>query len=203
MELMSYAMDFASFLMQNLKETENIKSIVLFGSVARKQATKESDVDIFVDVENNEKKVEKEISKKVDDFFNSVKFEKYWKLLNINNEINVVVGKLDEWKLKDAMLGDAIILYQKYSPKLDKGKNKAVLTWGTIKNNSKRVMLNKKIFGYKYYKNYYKGLLEKYNGEKLGSNVILINLENLNLFLKIFHKFKIPVEIRRVFEYSE
>jgi len=201
MELISYAIDFISFLMQNLKKTERIKSIILFGSVARGDAGKDSDIDIFIDIDDK-KKIEAEIKKINDKFVNSSKFKNYWKLFDIKNEINIIAGKLDEWKLKDSMLGNSIILYQKYAPKLENGKNKAILSWGNIKSNSIRVMLNKKIFGYNYYKKYYKGILETYGGNKIGSNVIVIPIEQLNLFLKVFYNFKVPVKIIRIFEYE-
>ena len=64
-------------------------------------------------------------------------------------------------------------------------------------------MLNKKISGYKHYERSYSGLLTKYKGEKIGFNVIIINAEDQSIFLKEFHKFKIPVKIRRVFEYTK
>ncbi len=203
MELISYAIDFVSFLMQNIKEKEEIKSIILFGSVARNQATKESDVDIFIDIIKEDKKLKNNLVKINDKFFNSVKYKNYWKLLNIKNDINLIPGKLEKWKLKDSMLGNSIILYQKYSPKLKKGENKTILSWQVIKQNSKRVMLNKKLFGYNYYGKKYQGILEIYEGKKLGTNVILIPTENLNLFTKIFYKFKIPVKIKRIFEYEQ
>jgi len=202
MELVSYAIDFASFLMQNLKELDKIKSIILFGSVARGEATSKSDVDVFVEVFSESTILEKEINKIKDDFFESTKFKDYWNLFGIKNEINIIVGKLEDWKLKDTMLGSSIVLYSKYSPKLDEGENKVILYWDVIKNNSKRVMLSKKLFGYSHYGKKYKGLLEVYGGVKLGANVILIYAEEMNLFLKEFRKFKVKVRIRLVFEYK-
>ncbi len=205
MELISYAMDFVSYLVQNLKKNnlEKIKSIILFGSVVRGQAGKDSDVDIFIDiVSDNEEKIQKEVDRINENFFDSVKYIKYWKYLGINNEFQIIVGKIDEWKLKDSMVGNSFILYQPYSPRLEEGDNKVILSWESIENNSKRVMLNKKIFGYNHYGKMYKGILETYNGKKLGSNVIIISAENMNLFLNTFHKFKIPVKIKRVFEYK-
>lgn len=205
MELISYAIDFVSFLIQNFKdnEKEKIKSIILFGSAARGEADKESDVDIFIDIIDNEEKIEKEANKIQEKFFESVKSVKYWKLLGIENDFQVIVGKINEWKLKDSMLGNSLVLYQAYSPKLEDGENKMILFWEAVLNNSRRVMLNKKLFGYNHYGKMYKGILEIYNGKKLGSNVIMIPAEQLNLFLKEFHKFKIPVKIKRVFEYRE
>lgn len=200
MELISYALDFASFLVQNIKDKNKIKAIILFGSVVRGEADKESDVDIFIDT--TDKKLEDEIKKIKEKFFDSVKFKDYWNLLGVKNDINPMVGDLTKWKLRDTMLGSAIVLYQHYSPKLEKGSNKTILSWGNIKPDSKRVMLNKKISGYTHYGKRYSGLLEKHNGTKLGSNVILISTENLNLFLEAFHSFKIPVKISRIFEYD-
>ncbi len=204
MELISYSIDFISFLIQNLnhKKMNKIKSIILFGSVARGEEKKGSDVDIFIDVLDKEKEIEKEVFNIRDNFVDSIKYKKYWKLLGVKNEINTIVGKLKEWKLRESMLGNSIILYQKYSPVLEKGENKAILIWGVVKNNSKRVMLNKKLFGFDYYKKHYNGLIKTYNGEKLGSNVIKIPAEYLNLFLKEFYKFKIAVKINMVFEYK-
>lgn len=202
MELISYASDFVSFLIQNLKDVSKIKSIILFGSAARGEAEKNSDVDIFIDILNNEEETEKETNKIIDKFYDSIKFKNYWKLLNIKNEINVIVGKIDEWKLKDTMLGNSIILYQAYAPKLENGKSRVILSWGNIKPNSRRVMLNKNIFGYKHYGKFYEGLLQKYKGEKLGANVIITDIQNLNLFLKTFHRLRAPVKILRVFEYE-
>jgi len=203
MELISYAMDFVSFYMQKTKQKDKIKSIILFGSVARNEEEKESDVDLFVDVVDNEDKIEKEILKIKERFLNSKKFKDYWELLDIKNDLHLVAGKLEQWKLKDAMLGSSIVLYGKYSPKLENGKNMAILCWSVIKNNSKRVMLNKKIFGYNYYGKKYKGLLEAYNGTKIGSNVIMLPIEHFREVLKVFKKFKVDVKIYRIFEYED
>lgn len=204
MELKSYAYDFVSFLIQNLKSMEDIRKIILFGSVAREEATKKSDVDIFIDVftEKEAKKIEAEVQKIVDRFYSSSKFKNYWKSLGVENELSVSVGVLDKWKLKDSMLGSSIILYQKYAPNLESGKAKGILYWDGVKNNSRRVMLNKNLFGYSHYGKKYSGLVEKYNGKKIGANVLLINLENLNVFLKLFRGFKVAVKIQRVFAHD-
>ena len=64
-------------------------------------------------------------------------------------------------------------------------------------------MLNKKLFGFKHYKRYYQGFIENYNGAKLGTNVISIDIEHLNLLLKLMHNFKAKTRIIRIFEYSQ
>ena len=52
-ELLSYAMDFVSFLTDRLDDNDmgKIKDIVLFGSAARGEADKKSDIDVFVEFE--------------------------------------------------------------------------------------------------------------------------------------------------------
>ncbi len=209
MELIGYASDFVSFLIENLKkeEIEKIKRIILFGSVARKEASKDSDIDIFIDIIVKTKKYRKKIEGRIKeikkDFSESMKFQKYWKLQNINNDINIIIGKLEEWKLKDSMVGSSIVLYSSFSQRIGEGENKIILRWLPIKNNSHRVMINKKLFGYKHYDKEDKGLLEKFAGEKLGTNVIMIPAENLDSFLKVFKKYNVSVKIKRVFEYSK
>ena len=202
MKLIGYAMDFASFLIQNLKNTDKINSIILFGSVARNDEDKESDIDLFINT-LNEKNLEKEIKKLKEKFFDSLIFKNYWKLLGIKNEINIIVGDIEKWKLKDSMLGNSIILYQKYLPKLEDGENITIFAWKNIKPNSKRVLLSKKIFGYNHYGKFYNGMLQKYNGKLLGSGVISIPTEHANLFIKLFRTFKISVKIIKVFKYTE
>ena len=98
MELISYAVDFVSFLLQNLNESEReeIKSVLLFGSSARGEARKESDIDIFVDIISNNERIEKKIKKINKEFFDSVKYTKYWKLLDVENDFHIIVGKINE-----------------------------------------------------------------------------------------------------------
>ena len=104
MKLIGYVMDFASFLIQNLKSIDGINSIILFGSVARGDENKDSDIDIFIDT-LDKGNLEKEIKKLKEKFLNSVIYKNYWKLLGIENEINVIIGEINKWKLKDSMLG--------------------------------------------------------------------------------------------------
>ena len=60
-KLIAYALDFSSFLIQKIREKEKIKNIILFGSVARDEASEESDVDLFIDINKENKSLENEI----------------------------------------------------------------------------------------------------------------------------------------------
>ena len=66
-DLIAYAMDFSSFLIQKTSG-EKIKNIILFGSVARGEAGKESDVDLFIDVTKTNPALEKSIRNSSDTF---------------------------------------------------------------------------------------------------------------------------------------
>ena len=90
--LLPFAMDFASFLIQKIEEKENIKNIILFGSVARGEDTEASDVDIFIDIVTENSGFEKKVNSCLYDFINSVKYKNYWKLLGVESEIQLKIG---------------------------------------------------------------------------------------------------------------
>lgn len=200
--LISYALDFASFLLEKLgKEAEKINSIILFGSVARGEASEKSDIDIFIDLASDEKRTEKTIEKTAGEFYESAIFRKYWKLLGIKNEINCVSGRLDEWKdIKRSIISDGIILYGKYKGQIKEGKNYTILSWKSVKPETKRAVFNKKMFGYSHRNKFYNGLMQAYSGEKLDS-AVLIPMEHANDAIRLFRKMKITVKIRNVSEF--
>lgn len=201
-KLTAFAMDFASYLVQKTKYGADIKNIILFGSAARGEAGKSSDVDIFVDVIKEKKNFEAEATTLLENFRNSTKYKHYWKPLGITNEIKPIVGELDKWKdLKLSIVSNGITLYGKYKSDV-KGKHRVFLIWENIKPNSKRVLFNKQMFGYKHGRKRYDGLLQKFGGEKLGKGCITIPLENSNIFHGIFRKHKISVKIKKVIDYS-
>src|SRR3989344_649456 len=91
-ELIAYASAFVSFVLPKL---ENIKEIVLFGSVAREDASKNSDIDLFFDVEKDEKKIRNIIEKELNKFYKS-RISEAWRLKGIANEIRPNIGNLNE-----------------------------------------------------------------------------------------------------------
>ena len=50
--LLAYSIDFISFLIERI-DINYIKRIILFGSIAREEASNESDVDLFIDIIGN------------------------------------------------------------------------------------------------------------------------------------------------------
>ncbi|MBU0930026.1 MAG: nucleotidyltransferase domain-containing protein [Nanoarchaeota archaeon] len=201
-KLLAYSIDFVSFLLENI-EIKDIKNIILFGSVTREESTKESDVDIFVDIMNSEKYYKDIIPKVEDKFFKSYKFLNYWKLKGIENNFNIIIGRLDEWKeLKNSIISNGITLYSKFKEYPERGEHKVLFSFERIKPESKRVTLFKNLFGYKKNKKKYQGLIEKYNGMKIGSGSIIVPLEHQNIFHKLFKKYLIKVKIIKIMEYK-
>lgn len=199
--LLAYAIDFSAFLTERI-DMESIKRIILFGSAARGEASKDSDVDLFIDITRDKNNIKKNIKKIKEQFIKSKIYQNYWLLKNVKNEIKPIIGKLEEWgELKNSIISNGIVLYGKFEEIPEKGLHKTLLFWENIKPESKRVLLSKRLFGYKKEKKQYEGLVKKYNAERLGKGMILVLSESANIFLKLFRKMKIKVKIKKVLEY--
>ena len=201
--LVAYAMDFASFLLQEMgRNASYIRHVLLFGSAARGDAGKESDIDIFVDVLGAARRVEKKVENITNKFYSSKKFTEYWRLLGIENEIKCNVGKLDEWKeLKPSIVANGMVLYGKYEGNV-KGENMVLMHWGKVKPESKRVLLSKKLYGYRYKDREYEGILGEASGTKLGANCIIIPVSDAQKILDIFKNMGISVKALYISQYK-
>ena len=190
-KIVAYAMDFASFIVQGLdaKTAANLKSIVLFGSAARGEAAKDSDVDIFVDVVSKTglTSLQTSMQRLVKRFYTTEAFRR-WKLMAVDNDIKPVVGRLDEWKdLKVSVIADGLVLYGKYQGAAG-GKASVVVYWGKVKPEAKRVLLSKKLYGYTYNGKRYEGVTKLAGAEKLGSNSMMVPLEGYQAVAGVFKK---------------
>ena len=190
-KLIAYSQDFISFLFQHLgKDADKINQVVLFGSVARGEATKESDIDLFIDV--SDKNLEDKINKIKEDFYKSIKVKKYWDLLGIENEINCSIGILKEWdSLKRSLIADGILLFGKYKGRIEaQPYNLFIIAPGKIRN--KNISVWRKLYGYiqKIGKKVYtkKGLIKDYNGNKLANGVFIIPVEHSQKIISFLKK---------------
>lgn len=192
-ELIAYTSSFVSFILKDLNNL--VKEIILFGSVARGEFDKKSDIDLFFNVNKEDiKKVENIVKKSLIKFYKS-KFYETWKLKGITKNISIKVGVLDKWKLKRSILSDGIILYGKYKEFPKKVKHYMLIVHKPIKNITKRNRFIRKLIGRKE-KNYStKGFLEDIKGKIISSRVILTPVENLKETLDIFNKEKIDYKI--------
>lgn len=169
-KLVSYAMSFASFLIDRIE----VNNIILFGSVANNTFDKESDIDLFIDTN---KKDEKEVSKILEIYKKTEEYEKF-KLLGVKNDISLRVGSLREWKsLKDSIISDGIVLYGHFQDKPNSIKQKRLFLLNLQKTDRKtKIMIWRKLYGYKQkvgkrvYESY--GIIDK----KLGRGSFLVDI---------------------------
>jgi len=129
----AYASYFVSYLLSNFKDIENIKKIILFGSVARNEASKDSDIDLFVEIKKESKKFSEELQKTIEDFYKS-REALIFKTKGIDNKINIITGNIDNWKdLKKSIESTGILLYGKYLPSKVEGLKYSIIAWDNIK----------------------------------------------------------------------
>ncbi len=188
-ELISYSLSFISFI---LKDLENlVHEIILFGSIARDNFDKNSDIDLFFDVDKeNIKKVDNLIKKGIIKFYKSKLYET-WKLKGVSNSFSIKVGVLDAWKLKRSILSDGIVLYGRYKELPKETKHYMLIIHKPIKDIAKRNKIIRKIIG-RHEKNYQKkGIIEDIKGKLISQRVILIPIENLRYINEILNKEKI------------
>lgn len=187
-ELISYALNFTSFLLDS-PIAEEIRKVILFGSVARDDFTEESDIDIFIDAPQE---IEKEVEK-VRSLFELSQANKYWKLKGIAQELSLKVGNLDQWQLKREVISSGVLLYGKYT-ELSKQAEYYMLITVNVKDKkaAAQVKLWRALYGYrqKMGKKVYhsRGLLAECNGEKLGKALIIVPMENRQKIIALLKK---------------
>lgn len=202
-DLLSYAMDFCSFLLQHLpgERASHIRTIIFFGSGARGEAGKESDIDLFVEAEGETDKLEKEIDEIAERFYDSVKYTEYWKLLGVRQLLSIKIGNYQEWKnLYPALLADGKVLYGKYFSTNYEGRGRMLFFWENILSQKKRTNVYRSLFGYKDKGKTYRGLVEKYNAQRLSKGSILVPVEYGQTFRDLFKKLKVPVKEKTLIE---
>lgn len=192
-ELISYASAFVSFVLPKIE----IEEIILFGSTARGEATKESDIDLFFNIKKNEKNIKEIIKKELEKFYKSYIREQY-SLKGINNLITIEVGNLDKWKLKRSIISEGILLYGKYKTIPEKLKGYVHFNIIPIKDITKRNRIIRKLFGRKE-KNYVvEGILKKFNGKQLSPSSFIIPNEKSQEIIKFLNSEKLDF---RFFEF--
>ena len=199
--MIQYIYDFLSTFFDKIKEKDKIKNIILFGSFARGNPRKDSDMDLFIDVENRDKdKIENLVKESLNEF--EIKAEKSWKLKNITNQIVPIVDNLDSkrWSaLRKDISAEGILLYGKFMGKLEKNKHLVLINYNLSKLSQKNKMqVIRKLFGYRLKKGkkeyIQKGLLQRLDAEKI-SNGIISDIKNYKEILKIMRKYKVSIKI--------
>ena len=197
--LKSYASYFVSYLLSNIRNLENIERVILYGSVAKDEATKESDIDIFIEVKDRSGRFERDIRDIEMNFYQS-REAALFKSKGIGNRFSIKIGRLLEWKeLYKSIASTGIILYGPYEAKeLPAGvKHFAIFFWESIGKN-RGAFLNR-IYGFKIKNRHYIGLLEKFEGKKIGKSCIMIPIQYKNDIFRLLKEYEVKAKVMEVF----
>lgn len=188
-EIISYALAFTSFL---LRRVQNVNAVVLFGSVARGDYDNESDIDLFIETEESEKKIEETLKL----FKKSKEHEKYLDL-GTENQISLKVGKLKNWSsLRESILDNGITLYGKYENLPENLKHFILFAISMKKLHQKtKLKVWRRLYGYKqkvgskiYMK---KGAVEALGGRRLGDGMLAIPKNRENNMIGFLNKLNV------------
>ncbi len=203
-EIYAYVYDFVSHLTENQDIFPTIKRIIFFGSAVRGDFDKESDIDIFIEINDISKKrsIDLLIQKEVNKF--EVQKGKMWALRGLDFPIKVLVGSLQEerWKdLRDDILGYAKVLYSSFDETPNALHHCFIITYDTSKMiQSRKMAFLRMLLGYtsiKGNKKYVsKGLLEKIQGKRLSTQTLLVYKDGLAEIKAVLKRYKIPYVIR-------
>jgi len=208
-ELLSYVYDFISILQLNIKSIRSIKSIILFGSIAREDYDEESDIDIFIDLEKDIKEVEELVNYSINQF--EIKARETWHLKGIKNPIKCITGSLDgkEWsELRKEIISNNIVLYGSTSCKEEELKPYYLFQYSLKRlSQKKRMDFLRKMNGYRSKKEkkvyVHNGLLDEVKGIKLENNNTLVPVKDTNKIQKLFVHHKITPKIKEIWLKNE
>ncbi|MDO8740863.1 MAG: nucleotidyltransferase domain-containing protein [Candidatus Woesearchaeota archaeon] len=197
--LKAYSGYFAAYLLNNLKNTENIERIILYGSVAKEEATKESDIDIFIEVKKKTEKIEKELKEAEKRFYQS-RDAALFKSKGADNKFNIKIGKLKDWKeLYRSIASTGIVLYGPYEIKeIPSGvKHSVIVFWQKIGKN-RGAFLNK-LYGFKIKGKHYAGLISKFDGKKLGKSCVMFPIQYKEDIFRLLKGYEVIAKMIEVF----
>lgn len=197
-DLISYAAEFVSFLLRDDQlNKEEIKGVILFGSAARGDFGPESDIDLFINLyrKDSEEKIRETIQKRLDKFYRSESYER-WELRGIENEINLKIGVLDEWELKQSIVAEGISLYGEYQ-EVPEGTEMSLFTFEPIKPVKRRNKVIRKIFGRSDTRS--KGMVEKLSGRKLTPRSFMVPRKNTSEVKKFLDRNDVNYEMFQIY----
>jgi hypothetical protein len=103
-------------------------------------------------------------------------------------------------KIEDQKKIQAFVLYSQLQLQQKAGTPRTLISWEVIKPDSKRVLLNKRLFGYVQFGKSYPGLVQRYSADKLGKGCISVPTPYAQQFLKVFQDMKISIVVKEVLE---
>ncbi|MEK6887925.1 MAG: nucleotidyltransferase domain-containing protein [Candidatus Aenigmatarchaeota archaeon] len=186
----SYALDFLTFLFLQKDVEDKITAVYLFGSGARGELDKNSDIDIFINCNEIHEDLILRASKSAEmKFMASKDFEK-WKLFNFIYPISVKAGPMKKWELKTSIESEGIELFSKSVRQQDTEKI-VMFSFDLPKKKKSYLKIKRALFG-RIENNYRsEGIVTKKGGKQLGSNLFMIPKSSQSYFIKFMHGNKI------------
>ncbi|HIG97273.1 MAG TPA: nucleotidyltransferase domain-containing protein [Candidatus Aenigmarchaeota archaeon] len=186
----SYALNFLTFLFLEKSVEDKIISAYLFGSGARGELDKESDIDVFLDCGgSDEKPILKASESAKRKFVMSKDFDK-WKLFSFTYPISVKVGQMKDWELKNSIESEGIELFSK-SVQTQKTEKIVLFSFTLPKNKKLYLKIRRLLFG-RIEANYKsEGLVTKNGGKQLASTVFMVPKSSQTYFIQLLHSRKI------------
>ncbi len=177
-------------------KSEKIRSIYLFGSVARGDFDEESDVDIFIDtVENREKDVEKLSHRALFYFYRSDEYKKF-KLMGVKNQIKIKCGDITRWDLFTAISSEGLLLYSSTTSDLFTKYFLVVLQ--PINDIAKRNRVIRQLVGRNEAHRRERGLIEEIEGSVLDARHYIVPAHQIGRVTRILSKENAVFELREI-----
>ncbi len=197
--LKGYASYFVAYLVSNVESVENIVRIVLYGSAAKGEATKESDIDIFIETNKITAKFGKEIKEAGERFYKS-REAALFKARGVENRFSIKYGYLKDWKeLYVSIASTGVVLYGPYEAhELPSGtKHFIIIFWERIGRN-RGAFLNK-LYGFRVKGKHYPGILLKVGGRKLGKSCVMLPVQYKSDIFKLLRSHEVEAKVLEVF----
>ncbi len=195
--LQAYALRFTSFMIERLgEEISKIDDIILYGSVARGTADRDSDVDIFVDTTHD---IKEKVDEILEEFYDSREYTLF-RSKGVNNEIELKIGELSEWEdLHRSISSTGKVLWGRYKTTEEPigTEHKIIFYWDKI-GRSRSSFLNK-LYGYRSKDNKIVGLLEEWKGKKIGKSSIMIPFRYKDDMLDLIEEYDVNAKNIEVF----
>ncbi|MBI5072978.1 nucleotidyltransferase domain-containing protein [Candidatus Woesearchaeota archaeon] len=188
---------YVSYLFREKNVQEKIKIIYLFGSVARGDFDKESDIDVFIDVEKKNEGFIKRASQSALKKLYAIEGKK-WELKGIVNPLAIKVGTLEEWDLRESIEREGIILFgQSSATKMQK-----YLLFSLIHPQApkKRIYIIRTLFGRMEKEYSDQGLVQKYNGKILSPRIFIVPVLALKGITQFLAEEKVEYEIEEIWK---
>jgi len=197
-KLIAYVLDFVSFMIENKIYP---RRVFLYGSVASGEFDRESDIDVFIDIDEKE---EGKIRNSLNLFEKT--FGEKWELKGVENPLSLIIGNLevDKWDdLRKEIQSNGIVLYDTTGENIENMNSYLMfnLDFSTL-DRSEKVSLWRKLYGYtqKVGKKTYekKGLIEMLGGKKIEKSIVIIPSSEIKELKDFLNENKIKYKVKEI-----